>query len=81
MNINAMTESQQRKVLAMAEQNYVALLKHPHDKWRIDNQHALCNARELVAMLTGKTGEQVQNRFEQIIWDAKELCDMLNRHY
>ena len=79
MNINTMTESQQRKVLTLAEQNYVALLQHPHDSWRIRNQRALCNARELVSTLTGETGEQVQNRFEQIIWDAKELCDMLNR--
>lgn len=77
--INTLSKDQQRKVLSLAEQNYVALLQHPHDNWRIRNQRALCNARELVAMLTGETSEQVQNRFEQIILELKELCDILNR--
>lgn len=73
------TETFRKTVLKLAEQNYVALLQHPYDSWRIRNQHALCNARELVAILTGETGEQVQNRFEQIILEVKELCDMPNR--
>lgn len=73
------TEKFRQTVLKLAERNYVALLQHPHDSWRIRNQRALCDARELVSILTGETGEQVQNRFEQVIWDAKELCDMLNR--
>lgn len=73
------TEAFRKTVLKLAERNYVALLQHPHDSWRIHNQRALCDARELVATLTGETGEQVQNRFENVIWDAKDLCDMLNR--
>jgi hypothetical protein len=74
-----MNEGTSRKVLKLAEQNYVALLQHPHDNWRIRNQRTLCDARELVSILTGETGQEVQDRFENVLWDVHELCDMLNR--
>ena len=72
-------DKKQREILKLAELNYSALLQHPHDSWRINNQKALCDARKLVSLLTGESEQEVQDRFESVIWDAKELCDMLNR--
>lgn len=44
---------------------YLALLEHPHDKWRIENQMAYCVVRDDIAQRLGIDAEIVQNTFEQ----------------
>ena len=46
------------------ETAYLALLQHPLDLWRIQNQPLLCTLRDTLAECTGQSGEDVQNEYE-----------------
>lgn len=51
--------------LEVAEAVYAAMLNHPHDLWRVKNQHEYCALRDFIAKATGRTAEEVQNEFEE----------------
>lgn len=51
--------------LEAAEIAYLALCKHPHDSWRCHNQLALIVLRDYIANATGRTAEEVQNKFSE----------------
>ena len=44
---------------------YAALLRHPHDNWRTDNQKLYCAVRDRVADQFGMDSQLIQDWFEQ----------------
>lgn len=44
---------------------YLALLSHPHDLWRIQNQAVYCTVRDALANLLQMGVEEVQNTYEE----------------
>ena len=55
----------------LLEQVYLALLKHPDNSWRVENQEIYVNVREALASLLGETSQSVQNHYEQLA--AKQM--------
>ena len=53
---------------------YIALLRHPHDAWRAQNQAIYCIVRDRVALERGKSSEAIQFHFEKLVAlsDARE---------
>lgn len=45
---------------------YEALLRHPHDAWRIspDGQHSLCILRDILAEGYGTSPQEIQDSYE-----------------
>lgn len=52
------------EALEVVEQTYLALLQHPLDKWRAENQRVLARLRWFIAKATNREEEDVQNEFE-----------------
>ena len=50
--------------LELAEEAYVAILRHPHDTWRLKNQALYCTLRDFIADHTGMDSEEVQDEYE-----------------
>jgi hypothetical protein len=50
--------------LKLAEDTYLALLKHPFDSWRIHNQKLYCDLRNFIADSTGESEQDVQEFYE-----------------
>jgi hypothetical protein len=46
------------------ESIYRALLRHPHDKWRAENQWVYCWVRDEIAARARLPEDEVQNHFE-----------------
>lgn len=47
-----------------AEAVYLALLAHPLDEWRADNQRVLAIMRRVIAKMTGRSEQEVQEHYE-----------------
>lgn len=62
--------------LAMAQAVYFALLNHPYDSWRIHNQAALINARDMICRITGETAQEAQDRCEHAKGDMAIIAKM-----
>jgi hypothetical protein len=45
---------------------YVALLRHPHDKWRAENQSVYAEIVDALARATGQPPYNVQTMFERV---------------
>lgn len=54
----------------LASSVYLALLSHPHDKWRTQNQAVYCALRDFIAHETGRDAEDVQNGYEGLAREA-----------
>lgn len=50
---------------ALLEIVYLALLRHPHDKWRAENQALYAAVRDSIASREGVDSQTVQDRFER----------------
>lgn len=64
------------ELLGMAQAVYFALLNHPHDSWRIHNQAALVNARDIICQITGETAQEAQDRCERVKGDMAIIAEM-----
>ena len=62
---NELAEQHRRTLLAL-KVAYDALLRHPHDVWRIEHQELYCLLRDQIAEATGQSAEDVQNQFEAL---------------
>lgn len=51
-------------MLTVLSATYLALLRHPHDAWRIENQGTLSDLRNVIATATGRDEQDVQDDFE-----------------
>lgn len=49
----------------LLEAVYMALLRHPHDKWRAENQALYAALRDSIASREGADSQSVQDWFEQ----------------
>lgn len=49
---------------------YIALLCVPDCEWRTKNKYAYSDLAEAIAEMTGQTKEDVQNKYEFIVWSA-----------
>lgn len=71
-NFPGSTEANARLIAAApdgfdaAELTYIALLRQPHDAWRIENQNLLCALRDYIAKATGQDSQTVQEHYEAI---------------
>lgn len=64
------TIDQHAKVLKTAlEEVYTALLNHPDDSWRVENQELYCGLRDTLAFATGSDPRLVQEKFERLALD------------
>ena len=55
---------------------YSALIRHPHDKWRAENQTLYAAVRDMIASQVGIDSQSVQDWFEQEAvqdWFAKSI--------
>jgi len=50
----------------LLEQMYLALLRHPHDSWRVENQALYVRVREALCAEVGGDSQEVQEYYEQI---------------
>jgi hypothetical protein len=53
-----------RDGITLVERAYIALLRHPHDLWRVKNQWLYCECRAYLAAATGRSEEETQELFE-----------------